>query len=132
VAIVSTRLEFDLSEGLAASRPLVLTSSTAPAARLDDLGRHADVVVTGHDRVDLAAAMAHLRRLGVDRVTLEGGPTLNGEMIGLLDEVSITLSPVLVGGSGPRIVRGREQPRNMSLVRAIHCDGFLLLRYMVA
>jgi riboflavin biosynthesis pyrimidine reductase len=131
VAIVSTRLGFDLSESLADARPFILTSSAAPSDRLDDLRSHAEIIVAGREEVDLASAMSELRRGGVDRVTLEGGPTLNGQMVGLLDEVSITLSPVIVGGPGPRVIGGREEPHHLSLVRAIHCGGFLLLRYLV-
>ncbi len=65
----------------------------------------------------------------------EGGPTLNGQLLsaGLVDEICLTLSPVLVGGSGPRI-SGWDDPHPalaLDLLSTCETDGVLMLRYGV-
>jgi 5-amino-6-(5-phosphoribosylamino)uracil reductase len=69
-----------------------------------------EVVRAGRGGVDLAAA---LRRFGEvidepDFVHAEGGPTLNGALLaaGCVDELNLTVSPVLAGGHGPRVTAG--------------------------
>jgi len=58
------------------------------------------VVVAGEDRVDLKKAMEILYDMGVRSLLLEGGGNLNFSMLklGLVDEVSVAIAPVLVGG----------------------------------
>jgi riboflavin biosynthesis pyrimidine reductase len=52
-----------------------------------------------------------LARRGLYRVLCEGGPNLLGEIVehGLLDELALTLAPMLVAGGAPRIVAGRTE-----------------------
>jgi riboflavin biosynthesis pyrimidine reductase len=130
VAIVSRSLDLELSESLVKSRPLILTCRGAPGDRLDAMASVADVIIAGDAEVDVDAAMVELSARGVQRVVLEGGPTLNGHMAGLIDEVCMTIAPVMVGGDGPRIVTGGGELRSARLARIIHCDDFLLLRYL--
>jgi riboflavin biosynthesis pyrimidine reductase len=130
VAIVSRSLDLELSESLVESRPVILTCRGAPGDRLDAIASVADVIIAGDAEVDVDAAMVELSARGVQRVVLEGGPTLNGHMAGLIDEVCMTIAPVMVGGDGPRIVTGGGEPRSATLARIIHCDDFLLLRYL--
>ena len=129
VAIVSNSLELDLSDSLLASRPLVVTSERGrdrrPAIR-DEV----ELVVAGVERVDFPAALAALRARGVERVILEGGPTVNGQTMDLIDEACVTIAPVLAGGDGPRIVEGGPGLRRMTVARVIVCEGFLLSRYL--
>jgi len=55
---------------------------------------------SGDEQVDLKALMNYLHEEGVDRLMLEGGSTLNFSMIksGLIDEISICVAPMIVGG----------------------------------
>lgn len=131
VAVVSRSLDFELSASLALSRPYVLTCDEAPAGRLAELGDTAEVIVYGSSNVDLPGALSELRRRGVDRVTLEGGPTLNGEMVDLIDEACVTIAPVIVGGTADRMVGGIEALRTADLARLIHSEGYLLARYLL-
>jgi riboflavin biosynthesis pyrimidine reductase len=133
LAVVSAALGFEPTRSLLDSNPILVTCATAPPRERARWERSGDVLVVGDERVDLKEAMRVLRgRFGTERVTLEGGPTLNGQMVEQIDEVSITIAPTLVAGGGPRIVRGVEQVRSLALDRLIHCDGFLLLRYLTA
>lgn len=91
---------------------IVLTSRRVPAARLAKLRRVADDVgVFGRDEVDLAAALRWLRRRWkVKRLICEGGGELNDAMFraGLVDEVRLTVCPVLFGGAdAPTIADGK-------------------------
>ncbi|GAA4037185.1 pyrimidine reductase family protein [Allokutzneria multivorans] len=114
--------------------PLVFTSSSAPAsARKDVAAAGAEVIVAGQDRVDLRLALAELGERGLHKVDCEGGPTLFGNLIAedLVDELCLTMSPLLVGGDAGRIATGPlpERPRALSLVSVLHEDDALLLRY---
>lgn len=120
----------------ATTRPIVVTCAAAPAERRAALAAVADVLVCGDAAVDLADALAQLAELGLAQVLCEGGPHLFGELAEaeLVDEVCLTLSPLLVGGAAPRIVQGApERGRQMRLVHALSDDdGFVFLRYRSA
>lgn len=55
---------------------------------------------SGDTRVDLKMLMIYLHEEGIDKLMLEGGSTLNFSMIksGLIDEISICVAPMVVGG----------------------------------
>ncbi|MRX44138.1 pyrimidine reductase family protein [Agromyces sp. Q22] len=134
-AVVSSRLGLEPGHPFfadAVARPIVVTSEAAPRDRRGALARVADVVVAGDRRVDLAGAMAELGRRGMRSILSEGGPGLLGALAeaDLVDELCVTLSPVLVGGAAPRISgSAEEQPRTMRLVHAIPGERMLFLRY---
>jgi riboflavin biosynthesis pyrimidine reductase len=114
-------------------RPLVLTGRAAPEDRRRALSEVAEVVDIGDDRVDLAAALRELRRRGAEIVLAEGGPGLLGQMAtaDLIDELCLTLSPVLAGGDSRRVIH-RAEPglRHLDLDRILEHDGELYLRYV--
>ena len=66
----------------------------------------------------------------------EGGPILNGLLLaeGLIDELCVTISPLLVGGPAARIVHGTltpPSPRLHALASVLEADdGLLFLRYV--
>jgi len=87
------------------------------------------VLRAGSGSVELGDA---LRQLDADVVVAEGGPTLNGQLIAadLVDEVCVTVAPMLVAGTSTRIAAGLgEVARRMSLEHALESDGELFLRY---
>ena len=135
IAVVSSRL--DLSPGhpffaRAAERPIVVTRKSAPPDRRVALAEVADVLVCGDDTVDLGAMIGALAGLGLPQVLCEGGPHLFGSLIeaDLVDELCLSLSPLLVAGGAGRIVRGApEVERRMRLVHAIPAGDLLLFRY---
>ena len=112
--------------------PIVLTLPTAPA---DQLGRlaaaGADVVVL--DRLTPDQLLGELARRGLHRVLCEGGPGLFGALIAAdaVDELCLTVAPLLAGGSAGRISRGPAgtPSRPLALVGALQANGVLLLRY---
>lgn len=116
-----------------ARRPIVVTHRDAPAERVERLSTVADVWQLGDHAVDLPAMVRELGRAGLWRILCEGGPTLNATLLAddLVDEVFLTIAPLLVGGNAPRIARGIEPTRShpMRLVELAEHDDELLLRY---
>lgn len=114
--------------------PLVLTTSSG-AEELAGRGAAAEPVVLGDgDDVDPRAAVAWLRANGMPRVVVEGGPTLNAAWLsaGVVDELFVTLAPVLVGSDGPGIAGVLDgAPVGLVLHEVRVHDGELLLRYLV-
>jgi 2,5-diamino-6-(ribosylamino)-4(3H)-pyrimidinone 5'-phosphate reductase len=93
----------------------------------------------GIGRVDLAAALSKLAELGMRRVLVEGGGSLNFELLrlGLVDELLVYIAPLIFGGaSAPTLADGdgltREMARQLRRT-SVECldDGGLLVRYTV-
>jgi len=113
-------------------RVTILTSQEAPAERFQALSEVADVV-----RMKGTTAPDILHYLRVARVVLcEGGPSLWGQFVsaGLVDEMALTVSPMLVSGVSVRLAHGPEAdpPVKMRLDRILHGDRSLFLRYLRA
>jgi riboflavin biosynthesis pyrimidine reductase len=68
-------------------------------------------------------------------VLLEGGPGLNADVVhaGLLNELCLTVSPLIVAGSGTRILAGAElaDPLELELRHLLEEDGFFFYRFTV-
>ena len=95
----------------------------------------ADVIVAGQDKVDLAAALGALADRGLSRVNCEGGPHLLAQVAaaGLLDELTLTVSPTLAGPGAGRIVAGPAFAADrMTLTQVLAEDGYLFCRYLTA
>jgi len=136
IAIVSKSLRIEPDHRVfdETARPLVITSASAPAGRRGELADVADIIVAGDDAVDLPSALSQLAHLGAAVALLEGGPTLNGAFVDadLLDELCLSFSPMVLGGSGPRVVAASNNrvPQPMRLVRTLHQESFLFHRYV--
>jgi riboflavin-specific deaminase-like protein len=140
IAVVSRSLRIDwghrfFAEAPPDARPMVVTCADAPEEARARAAEVADLIVAGRDEVDLAAALDRLGADGVRSVLCEGGPSLNSALlaVGLLDELCLTVSPVLVGGDGPRMLAGSPPaPGAMRLHAAYEEDGFLFMRHRTA
>ncbi|MET1043615.1 MAG: pyrimidine reductase family protein [Microbacteriaceae bacterium] len=139
VAVVSARLDLDPGSPLfsdAPVRPLVITTRQAPAARRAALAEVSDVLDSGGTAVDTRLMRELLAERGLRQVHCEGGPHLLGTLIeeGTVDELCLTLSPRLEGGTARRITDGgRVAPTGMTLAHVLTGDdGTLLLRYVRA
>ncbi|HEY6798129.1 MAG TPA: dihydrofolate reductase family protein [Kineosporiaceae bacterium] len=109
---------------------------TCSAADVDGLRAQVGakrVVVAGEDAVDPVIAAAQLAARGMPRILLEGGPTLLGrfEAAGRVDELCLTISPILVGRRGPRIAVGDPAALKLRPAHLIESGGVLLGRWLV-
>lgn len=138
IAVVSGKLDLEPTSRLFAGGPvrtLMITSAAAPPDRRAALEQVAETVVAGDDHVDLRAALDALEDRGLRRVLCEGGPTLLGALVatGLLDELCLTVAPLLAGPGAARIITGpAHEPRPLRLGHVLTEDGALFLRYPVA
>lgn len=153
IAIVTGQLGLDLDSpllagptaGAAESRTIVLTTQACPDDRRAAAEKQqAEVIVAGTDRVTPAAMISALADRGYRRILIEGGPSLLGQVTaaGLLDELCVTVSPVLEGGRAGRIMTAPPQaapgqqpawpPADLALAHILEEDGFLLCRYLVS
>jgi riboflavin biosynthesis pyrimidine reductase len=130
-----------------AARVVILTPSSAslpPGAAAAEV----DYIRAARDgQLDLAAALAELRaRFEVHTLLCEGGPHLNAQLLraGLVDELFLSLSPLLAGGDPAgdgnpahpealRILAGPElsPPIALELRGVLEHDSGLFLRYSV-
>ncbi|MFI6241141.1 pyrimidine reductase family protein [Micromonospora sp. NPDC050795] len=134
LVVVSNSLDLDPAQAAfadAPTRPVVLTHADAdPPPGLTDV---ADVLRCGAERVDLAAGLAELHRRGLTQLLCEGGPHLFGALTAadLVDELCLTVSPLLAGPGPGRITAGDSAaPRHLPLRHVLASDdGVLMLRH---
>ena len=90
---------------------------------------HPDLIVASSP-LDVPGLLASLQGR---RVLCEGGPHWFGTLLAsdAVDELCLTVSPLLVGGSASRITAGApEVPRGMRLAHVLRARDELLLRYV--
>jgi riboflavin biosynthesis pyrimidine reductase len=142
IAVVTARLDLEPSSPVidmapASARTIVITTAQAPADRRAALQERADVIVAGKDAVDLKAAVSALADRGHRRMLAEGGPHLLARIAaaGLLDELCLTIGPLLAGPGPDRILAGDRfasapsLPLALTLAHVLEDDGFLFCRY---
>ena len=110
---------------------LVLTTAQADVGEVADV---AEVIVTADAEIDYGRVRAELHDRGFTRVLCEGGPTVFAQAAGAdeVDEVCLTVSPLLAGPGPGRITAGLPWPGGMSrldLDGVLEEDGALFLRY---
>ncbi|MEV6488705.1 pyrimidine reductase family protein [Actinoplanes sp. NPDC051633] len=130
MVVVSRSLDLDLDQLVFADaprRPVVLAGGGTAKMRRQ-VERVADVVATD----DLAAGIAALHERGATQVFCEGGPRLLGALLeaDLVDELCLTVSPLLTAGDASRIAHGGQAVRReMSLRHILAEEDMLFLRY---
>lgn len=137
IAVVTARGSVDPESPLVTDTvvpPIVLTTLAAPAEHRKALAAAgADVVVAGEERVDPKSALDALAERRLLRVCCEGGPTLFADLIadGLVDQLCLTVAPLLAGAGAVRVADGRpgREPIGLRLESVLTDDGFLMLRY---
>jgi riboflavin biosynthesis pyrimidine reductase len=140
IAVVTTSGHFDHDAKLFTRTevpPLILTSTAAAAdtrGRLGPLAEVIDASATDPHRVDEPTVLKILADRRLFRVLTEGGPTFLGTLIeeGLLDELCLTIAPLLVGGSAPRVATGLGHVHSVMQCTHLLSDdaGYLYTRYV--
>jgi riboflavin biosynthesis pyrimidine reductase len=137
LAIISGTLGLDPDSELfeqSPVRPILFTTAEADPLRMRLLSEVADVVVVGEDRADARACAAWLHSSGLGRILCEGGPGIFGGFIAddAVDELCLSVSPLLTGGEGTRISAGVDSPalRTMTLASLLESDSALFGRWV--
>jgi riboflavin biosynthesis pyrimidine reductase len=139
LVLVTASGEIQASHTAVVAGATVITTMSGAAKLQGRLPDSCDVIEIGTaDAVDMRAALAAMRERGYDVILTEGGPHITGELVaaGLLDEIFVTISPVLAGRDRePRLgmVAGLEllpeRPQWSRLLSARRHADFLFLRY---
>ena len=110
-------------------------TSKESVSLLESLG--VDIYLDDSEKVNLSKALETLKQIGVKRLMVEGGATLNFELLrlGLVDEVTAYVAPMLFGGAtapsmaaGPGLERSEAIPLKLVNAEAWE-DGGVLLTY---
>ena len=120
-------------------RALVFTTERIPGDLRHSLERIADVYIAGETRIAVRRVLAILKEnYGVSRLLLEGGGELNFSFLreGLVDEIYLTLCPMILGGREVPTVVGGEgfSPDNAvsaELISSAQRGSELFLHYRV-
>ncbi|MCJ7434804.1 MAG: dihydrofolate reductase family protein [Anaerolineales bacterium] len=120
------------------ARIVIFTTHQTSMKQLNLLRAHpAEVFVHETPRVDLISALETLKKLGVNRLMVEGGGTMNFELIklGLVDELTAYVAPMVFGGANAPTM---ADSLGVARAAALHLtlmdvekwdDGGVLLRY---
>ena len=120
------------------TRRVIFTTSQTSMSQLESLrALGVEVFVEEAPRVDLNKMMLTLKKIGVDHLMVEGGGTMNFELmrLGLVDEVFIYVAPMIFGGANaPTLADGmgvlRESAIEMKLIDIERWDdGGVVLKY---
>lgn len=120
------------------ARIFLFTTPQTDESQLSTLrSLNAEVYVLGDERVDLTAVLKVLKENGVNHLMVEGGATLNFELmrLGLVDELTIYVAPMIFGGetapttaAGSGLVRSGALPLKLIESESWE-DGGVLLKY---
>ena len=121
------------------ARILIFTTQQTSAEEIARLREHnVQVFVAGAERVDLQAVLEHLAGNGVGRLLVEGGGTLNLELLkqGLVDEVYTYIAPLIFGGAtAPTFADGvgltRAEAIRLELVGVETLDAGIVVHYTI-
>ena len=117
------------------TRVVIFTTSQTSISQIELLRAHGvEVFVDGAPHVDLNKMMLTLKKIGVDHLMVEGGGTVNFELIrlGVVDEIILYVAPMLFGGAtaptladGLGLTRSEAVPLKLMNVET-HEDGGII------
>jgi 2,5-diamino-6-(ribosylamino)-4(3H)-pyrimidinone 5'-phosphate reductase len=120
------------------TRVVIFTTSQTSISQIEILRAHdVEVFVDDAPRVDLNKMMLTLKKIGVDHLMVEGGGTMNFELIrlGLVDEIMLYVASMIFGGANaPTLADGLGLNRSDAVTLKLanvetHEDGGILIRY---
>jgi len=120
------------------AKVVIFTTSQTSITRIEELrSLGVEIYVNDGLRVDLPQMMLTLKKIGVDHLMVEGGGSLNFELIrlGLVDEIMMYVAPMIFGGAtAPTMADSLGVPRDMAIELKLTDvekweDGGVFLRY---
>jgi 2,5-diamino-6-(ribosylamino)-4(3H)-pyrimidinone 5'-phosphate reductase len=138
---VATRADIPMDSDFIKAGParvVIFTTSQTSISQLGTLQANGVEVFT-HDEphVNLPLMMQTLKKIGVDHLMVEGGGTMNFELLrlGLVDEIMMYVAPMIFGGgTAPTLADGGGLLRDAAIELKLTDvekweDGGVLLRY---
>ncbi len=118
---------------------IICTTEFASLERIKDFeSRGVKIIKSGNsEKVDIQSIMPKLYNIGIHKILLEGGGTLNWSFIknNLIDEIRLTIAPWLIGGKNAiSLVEGDgfetmiQAPR-FKLIDILNRDNYVVLKY---
>lgn len=120
------------------TRVVIFTTSQTSISQIEILRAHGvEVFIDDALRVDLTKMMLTLKKIGVDHLMVEGGGTMNFELmrLGLVDELMIYVAPMVFGGANaPTLADGLGLNRGNAIALKLQNietqeDSGILLHY---
>lgn len=122
------------------ARRVIFTTEKTSKVQVEFLREQGvEVFIHPTPRIDLEKALNSLGELGVNRLMVEGGGTLNFELLrlGLVDELTMYIAPMILGGAsaptpaaGAGLVRSDAIPLRLAGSEALE-DGGVILQYLL-
>ncbi len=120
------------------ARIILFTATQTSESQLAVLrARGVEIFIHDRERVDLKRMLVTLKENGINRLMVEGGATLNFELLrlGLMDELTVFIAPMIFGGekapttaAGSGLVRSAAVPLRLVNVESWE-DGGVVLQY---
>lgn len=128
VLVGAQTIRQDSYSPLPAHQKLVVLSHTG------DLGANTQALLdAGNTQIVTGDVQNIVHDLSGNICVLEGGSNLNNQMLqaNLIDEICLTIAPMFVGGTTPRIFEGEWfKHDSWTLAHVCHDSGFVFLRYL--
>ena len=128
VLVGAQTIRQDSYSPLPAHQKLVVLSHTG------DLGANTQALLdAGNTQIVTGDVRNIVHDLSGNICVLEGGSNLNNQMLqaNLIDEICLTIAPMFVGGTTPRIFEGEWfKHDSWTLAHVCHDSGFVFLRYL--
>jgi 2,5-diamino-6-(ribosylamino)-4(3H)-pyrimidinone 5'-phosphate reductase len=89
---------------------IAVTHNASPRKIKEIQGKGAQVLVYGNGRVNLRNLFQQLEKMGLKKIIVEGGGEINWSVLklGLVNELVVTISPVVIGGRDAKtLVEGK-------------------------
>ena len=118
---------------------VIAVSERAPADRVRAFReKGAEVVVAGKERVDFVELLKKLKQMGIEKLMVEGGSSVNWELIknDLVDEIRLIHLPVVVGGDDvPSLTSGEgfktlDAVKRFRIKRVFQCGNQVITEYL--
>ena len=118
---------------------VIAVSERAPADRVRAFKeKGAEVVVAGKERVDFVELLKKLKQMGIEKLMVEGGSSVNWELIknDLVDEIRLIHLPVVVGGDDvPSLTSGEgfkklDAVKRFRIKRVFQCGNQVITEYL--
>ena len=118
---------------------VIAVSERAPADRVRAFKeKGAEVVVAGKEKVDFVELLKKLKQMGIEKLMVEGGSSVNWELIknDLVDEIRLIHLPVVVGGDDvPSLTSGEgfktlDAVKRFRIKRVFQCGNQVITEYL--